>query len=182
LFEHEWTGNISYWIPNENGFAYIYLGRGFISIKSKKTGNITKETRPLGGAIQYSYDQAGQLVKRTDAAGNTKTYAYDATQHLITEEHYLGGAALDERISYNRTSSLHQDGFWTYNADNELLREQYAKVSSKKMNQRRTIKSMSTQLARSDQLVAVLVSILLFWGLGKNSQPRERYIARNLRP
>lgn len=65
-----------------------------------KSGQQTKETRPMGGAITYRYDAAHQLILRTDAGGNTRSYSYDAAGRMAQAQHQLGGTTLDEKTSY----------------------------------------------------------------------------------
>jgi RHS repeat-associated protein len=70
-----------------------------------RAGNITEITSDLG-ATQYSYDALGRLTQaKPDTALQTlglpqEQYAYDSV--------------------HNRTSSAHQPGAWSYNADNQL--------------------------------------------------------------
>ena len=75
------------------------------SYQYDRAGNITQITSDLG-ATQYSYDALGRLTQaKPDTALQTlglpqEQYAYDSV--------------------HNRTSSAHQPGAWSYNADNQL--------------------------------------------------------------
>lgn len=89
-----------------------------------------------GGAIvmdyQYAYDAAGNVTQRITDDGKYE-YAYDKLDRLTkaTPPASLQVSTADssglpiEQYTYdavhNRTSSAHQPGSWTYNADNQLL-------------------------------------------------------------
>jgi len=77
---------------------------------------------------QYQYDAAGNILQINSDIGQTQ-YSYDALNRLTraAPDQSLQATGLPvEQYQYdpvgNRTSSLHQGGFWTYNADNELTR------------------------------------------------------------
>jgi len=76
----------------------------------------------------YQYDKAGNITQIDSDLGTTQ-YGYDSLDRLTqaTPDQSLQGLGLpSEQYGYdavgNRTSSTHQPGAWSYNADNQMVR------------------------------------------------------------
>jgi len=76
----------------------------------------------------YQYDKAGNITQIDSDLGTTQ-YGYDSLDRLTqaTPDQSLQGLGLpSEQYGYdavgNRTSSAHQPGAWSYNADNQMVR------------------------------------------------------------
>ncbi|MCD2165410.1 RHS repeat-associated core domain-containing protein [Comamonas koreensis] len=76
----------------------------------------------------YQYDKAGNITQIDSDLGTTQ-YGYDSLDRLTqaTPDQSLQGLGLpSEQYGYdavgNRTSSAHQPGTWSYNADNQMVR------------------------------------------------------------
>ena len=65
-----------------------------------RASKITKETRPMGGAISYIYDAEGQLKRRVDAGGGVRTYEYSIEGQRVNEVHYPSSNEVDQKIIY----------------------------------------------------------------------------------
>jgi RHS repeat-associated protein len=105
-----------------------------VEIKAQAIGSGTANA-PNGAIVmnyQYTYDPAGNITKRITEDGEYD-YTYDglyrltsATPPLSVQRSAANPSGLPvEQYTYdavdNRTSSAHQPGPWTYNADNQLL-------------------------------------------------------------
>jgi RHS repeat-associated protein len=91
------------------------------SITVRGAGNETLMSR------SYQYNPAGNIIQIASELGATQ-YSYDALSRLsqVSPDSSLKTLGLpQEQYSYdsthNRTSSAHQPGAWSYNADNQLV-------------------------------------------------------------
>ncbi len=79
-------------------------------------------------SLKYKYNRVGNIISRESDLGNI-LYSYDSVDRLIQAmpDQNLQSLGLPTEVyEYdavgNRTSSAHQAGVWSYNADNQLVR------------------------------------------------------------
>ncbi|RRD55614.1 hypothetical protein EII20_14280, partial [Comamonadaceae bacterium OH2545_COT-014] len=107
-----------------------------IEVKSQTSNSQGNHTAQRLMSRLYQYDQAGNITQIKSELGQTD-YGYDNLSRLTSAQPDQNLQALGlpaEQYSYdpvhNRTSSGHQPGAWSYNADNQLTQYPYLKPFS----------------------------------------------------
>ncbi|SHF14153.1 RHS repeat-associated core domain-containing protein [Seinonella peptonophila] len=89
-----------------DSFSYTY----------NQKGNITSVTSNIGTTI-YDYDQLEQLTKETRPNGDTIEYTYDEVGNRLTKKVTTGGTSTTTTYTYNDVNELTSVGGTTYTHD-----------------------------------------------------------------
>jgi RHS repeat-associated protein len=89
--------------PNGNVVRYIDYDASNWQVEYASWNLRVRETDPLGGSVQWAYDNREQVVQATDAGGTVTSYARDLQSRLVERRRH--GATRD-RLAYDRAEGV----------------------------------------------------------------------------
>ena len=126
-------GNYSWMVPGQISTPGATKTLAYDALQRPMLIEVKNQASQLLASRAYTYDAAGNISQINSDLGQT-SYGYDNLDRLTqaSPDAALQGKGLpQETYGYdpvgNRTSSAHQAGAWSYNADNQLV--QYPKTT-----------------------------------------------------